>query len=119
MIGYDQILLSKYKQHGHIAKMSEVAEIVGYPYFEWNGRLYVTGSCLDVHDDLPNVLRGDAYEHLGDAELLARSVVLFAKAVEVQSDNIMAQIQGRMPGFQCVDPVLQAEIEKELERRKR
>lgn len=37
---WSQVLYSRYKTHGSIGRFFEVAKITGYPYFEWNGRIY-------------------------------------------------------------------------------
>lgn len=32
------------KTYGHISNMQKTAQLVQYPYFIWNGRVYVTSS---------------------------------------------------------------------------
>jgi hypothetical protein len=47
------VLLSQYKHWGHIDIMASFALDSGYPYFEWNDRVYKTpksGSYLSAKD---------------------------------------------------------------------
>lgn len=39
-INREDVLQSKFKQHGNIYRFLEIVKITGYKYFEWNGRIY-------------------------------------------------------------------------------